>query len=55
MILVGSPSLLSKVGESGDVGEANDAADALGVNARVRLSSESPPEEEGGTARIVDL
>ena len=35
--------------------EAKDAAEAFGVNARVRLSNESPPEEEGGTARMVDL
>jgi hypothetical protein len=35
--------------------EAKDAAEALGVNARVRLSNESPPDEDGGTARMVGL
>lgn len=33
--------------------DAKDAAEALGVNARVRLSNDSPPEEDGGTARMV--
>jgi hypothetical protein len=55
MILVGFPALLIGVGEAGAAVEAKDAADALDVNARARLSSESPPEDEGGTARIVDL
>lgn len=35
--------------------EAKDAAEAFGVNARLRLSNESPPDEEGGTARMVGL
>ena len=44
-----------EVVDAGGLGEAKDAAEALGVNARVRLSSESPLEEEGGTARMVGL
>lgn len=52
--MIGSSALLFALGEAaGDV-EAKDAADALGLNARARLSRDSPPADEGGTARIVD-
>jgi hypothetical protein len=49
------PALLIGGREAAGMDEASDAADAWGVNARVRLSNESPPEEEGGTARMVGL
>jgi hypothetical protein len=49
------PALLIGCDEAAGTGEAKDAAEALGVNARSRLSNESPPEEEGGTARMVGL
>jgi hypothetical protein len=55
LTLDGFPALLIGVVEVGGLGEAKDAADALGVKARLRLSNESPLEEEGGTARIVGL
>jgi hypothetical protein len=51
LTLDGFPTLLFGCGEAAGAGEAKDAAEALGVNAR----SESPPEEEGGTARMVGL
>lgn len=49
------PALLLEGVEVGSTVEAKGAAEALSVNALVRLSNESPPEEEGGTARIVDF
>lgn len=53
-ILDGSPALLlvSRGEAGGD--EARGEADASGVNARGWLSSESAPDEEGGTARMVE-
>lgn len=51
----GFPTLLNEGGEAAGPVEAKHAADALGVNARARLSNDSPPEEEGGTARMVGL
>lgn len=53
MWLVGSSAL--RFGEAAVIVEAKDAADALEVNARARLASDSPPEDDGGTARIVDF
>ena len=55
LTLAGFPALLIEGVEPGSTVEAKDAAEALSVNALVRLSDESPPEEEGGTARMVDL
>jgi hypothetical protein len=55
MTLMGFSALLFEYGEATGIVEANDAADALGLNARARLSRDSPPDDEGGTARIVDL
>lgn len=55
MWLVGSPALLFGGGEAAVIVEARDAADALEVNACARLATDSPPEDEGGTARMVDF
>lgn len=35
--------------------EAKDASEAACDGTRVRLAIDSPPEEEGGTARMVDF
>lgn len=43
------------MGEVARAVEASDAADSWGDKARERLSTDSPPDDEGGTARIVDL
>lgn len=48
-------ALLGEMGEAAGVVEASDATDSWGVKARVRLATDSPPDDEGGTARIVDL
>ena len=48
-------ALLGEVGEAAGVVEASDATDSWGDKARVRLATDSPPDDEGGTARIVDL
>src|SRR5690242_95694 len=46
---------LGEASEAAGEDEASDAADSWGDKARRRLSTDSPPDDEGGTARIVDL
>lgn len=49
------PALLGSVGEAARTIEASDATESWVDKARVRLSADSPPDDEGETARIVDL